>query len=86
MTLSDKEVDVSDVNHSEDAGENEKPLTFLEILGSTFAAAVGVQSKKNRARDFSRGKPLHFIMAGVVFAALFVIVLVLTVRLVLALI
>ena len=70
MHNTDKEGDARDSDDCEKEGANEKTLTFLEILGSAFAAAVGVQSKKNRARDFSRGKPLHFIMAGVVFAAL----------------
>lgn len=63
---------------------NEKPLTFLEILGSTFAAAVGVQSKARRTRDFTRGKPLHFILAGLIFAATFVTVIILVVRAVLS--
>ena len=30
------------------------PLTFWEMLQSVLAAAFGVQSGKNRARDFSR--------------------------------
>lgn len=64
--------------------KEEKPLTFFEVVGSTFAAAVGVQSKANRQRDFARGKPVHFIAAGVLFAALFVLVVVLVVRLVLS--
>ena len=84
--MTEDKVDTTDVQADEESGEEEKPLTFLEILGSTFAAAVGVQSKENRARDFSRGKPIQFIMAGVVFAALFVLVLVFAVRLVLSLI
>lgn len=63
---------------------NEKPLTFLEILGSTFAAAVGVQSRARRTRDFTRGKPLHFILAGLIFAATFVTVIILVVRAVLS--
>ncbi len=84
--MTEDKVDTTDVQVDEESGEEEKPLTFLEILGSTFAAAVGVQSKENRARDFSRGKPIQFIMAGVVFAALFVLVLVFAVRLVLSLI
>ncbi|RBB92062.1 hypothetical protein C3E97_034195, partial [Pseudomonas sp. MWU12-2115] len=33
------------------------------------------QSGKNRARDFSHGKPSHFIVLGIVFTALFVLVL-----------
>ena len=63
---------------------NEPPLTFLEVLGSTFAAAIGVQSKANRTRDFSRGKPLQFVLAGLIFAVMFVAVVVAVVRAVLS--
>lgn len=51
------------------------PLTFWEMLQSVLAAAFGVQSGKNRSRDFSRGKPSHFIMLGVLFTGVFVMVL-----------
>lgn len=71
-------------SEAQDGEINEKPLTFLEVLGSTFAAAVGVQSKANRTRDFTRGKPLHFVLAGLIFAATFVAVVVTVVRTVLS--
>ena len=45
------------------------------MLQSVLAAAFGVQSGKNRARDFSRGKPSHFIVLGVLFTAIFVLLL-----------
>ncbi|MBD9416709.1 DUF2970 domain-containing protein [Pseudomonas sp. PDM16] len=63
--------------------DDEKPLTFREMLQSVLAAAFGVQSGKNRARDFSRGKPSHFILLGVLFTSMFVVVLFALVRLVL---
>lgn len=63
--------------------DNEKPLSFREMLQSVLAAAFGVQSGKNRARDFSRGKPSHFIALGLMFTALFVVVLFALVQLVL---
>jgi hypothetical protein len=55
------------------------------MLQSVLAAAFGVQSGKNRARDFSRGKPSHFIILGVLFTAIFVLVLFGLVKLVLGL-
>ncbi|WP_373388425.1 DUF2970 domain-containing protein [Pseudomonas alcaligenes] len=64
---------------------DDKPLTFREMLQSVLAAAFGVQSGKNRARDFSRGKPSHFIILGVLFTGLFVLVLFGLVKLVLGL-
>ncbi|WP_437883405.1 DUF2970 domain-containing protein [Pseudomonas sp. LRF_L74] len=57
-----------------DNDDKDPPLTFRQILYSVLAAAFGVQSGKNRQRDFSRGKPSHFIAIGIlstlVFAAL----------------
>ena len=63
--------------------DNDKPLSFRDMLQSVLAAAFGVQSGKNRARDFSRGKPSHFIALGLMFTALFVVVLFALVQLVL---
>lgn len=60
------------------------PLSPWEIVTSTLAAALGVQSRRNRERDFSRGRALHFIIAGVVFTVLFVIGMVLLVNLILS--
>ncbi|MBM7062018.1 DUF2970 domain-containing protein [Pseudomonas sp. UL073] len=52
-----------------------KPLTFWQMLHSVLAAAFGVQSGKNRARDFSQGKPSHFILMGLLFTGVFVLLL-----------
>jgi len=61
-----------------------RPLSVWQIFASTLAAAFGVQSSKNRERDFSQGKASHFIIAGVVFTVLFVLVMVLVVSAVLS--
>jgi hypothetical protein len=66
-----------------DMEKDEKPLTLLEMLQSVLAAAFGVQSGKNRSRDFSRGKPSHFILLGVIFTSFFVLVLLGVVKLIL---
>ena len=68
---------------NENPSRNERPLTFLQVAGSTAAAAFGVQKSANRERDFSRGKPMHFIIAGVVFTVVFVLIVVTVVQLVL---
>ncbi len=65
-----------------DDDEN-KPLTLWEMLQSVLSAALGVQSGKNRSRDFSRGKPSHFIILGVLFTAAFVLLIFAAVKLVL---
>ncbi len=71
---------------SEPAPENEsKPerLSFWQMLGSTLAAAFGVQSSKNRERDFTHGKASHFIFMGIAFTVIFVLAVVAVVKLVL---
>lgn len=62
----------------------EVPLTFKELFISVLAAALGVQSGRNRARDFERGKPLHFILLGIIFTAIFVVSVVAVVNLVIS--
>ena len=59
------------------------PPTFWQMLHSVLAAAFGVQSGTNRARDFSQGKPGHFIALGLLFTLVFVLILVGVVKLVL---
>ncbi|MEM6707180.1 MAG: DUF2970 domain-containing protein [Pseudomonadota bacterium] len=74
----------------EDAAEHpsqepqSEPLSLRQMIGSTLAAAVGVQSSSNRERDFSRGRATHFIALGVIGTALFVLLMIGIVRLVLA--
>jgi len=57
-------------------------LSLLQVMGSVLAAGFGVQSKENKVRDFTRGKPLHFIIAGVVFTLALLVSLVVVVTLV----
>jgi hypothetical protein len=42
------------------------------LVKSILAAAIGVQSDKNRHRDFEQGNPLAFILGGFVFTFLFI--------------
>jgi len=67
-----------------DAPDASKKLSWLHLLQSVFAAALGVQSAKNRERDFKGGSPGVFIIAGLVFTAIFVGSLVLLVQWVVA--
>ena len=59
-------------------------LSFWQVMSSTIAAAFGVQKSENRQRDFSQGKPLHFILAGLIFTVVFVLVVATVVQLVLS--
>ena len=61
----------------EKAVTEEKPKKKKTNIGapvkSILAAAIGVQSNKNRERDFEEGNPLAFIIGGFVFTALFIV-------------
>ena len=65
-------------------GEQEG-LTVWQILSSTLAAMLGVQKNQRRARDFSQGRPHQFIIAGLIAATVFVLLLVVVVQIVLRL-
>nr|WP_084567031.1 DUF2970 domain-containing protein [Congregibacter litoralis] len=44
----------------------------MQVLSSVLAAGLGVQSSKNRERDFKQGRAGTFIVAGLLFTALFI--------------
>lgn len=47
--------------------------TLWQVALSVLAAAFGVQSSKNRERDFRHGKPSQFIIIGLIFIMVFVL-------------
>ncbi|MBF6624570.1 MAG: DUF2970 domain-containing protein [Pseudomonas stutzeri] len=63
--------------------QERKTLTLRQMLQSVLAGALGVQSGKNRARDFSQGKPSQFILLGVGFTLVFILAILGIVKLVL---
>ena len=63
-----------DEEEIEGRNEEEKPrssLNLFQVVGSVFAAGLGVQSSKNRERDFKQGKFSVFIIAGILFTLFF---------------
>lgn len=68
---------------SESESEEKPRLGALQVLFSTLAAGLGVQSSKNRERDFKQGKLSTFIIAGLLFTLIFIGVLYTVVSLVL---
>ena len=63
--------------------KNAKGIGFIETAKSVAMAFLGVQSDKNRERDFNQGQFSHFVIAGVIGVILFVAGLVAIVTLVL---
>lgn len=64
--------------------QKSKGITPWSFMSSLVAGAFGVQSEKNRERDFEHGKFSHFIIGGIIFAVLFVLVVFGIVQLVLS--
>ncbi len=62
--------------------KDDKSLNPLQVISSVFAAGLGVQSSKNRERDFKQGRAGVFIAAGVIFTLGFIAVMVVIVQLV----
>ncbi len=59
-------------------------LNLFQVVASVFAAGLGVQSSKNRERDFKQGKLGVFIAAGIIFTLLFMATIYTIVQIVLA--
>lgn len=65
------------------APADQPKVSTWQVIKSTAAAGFGVQSETARQRDFTHGRPLHFIIAGVVGTILFILTIVTIVRVVL---
>lgn len=46
---------------------------FVDVIKSVLASFFGVQSSKKRERDFTHGKPIHYILVGLLATVLFVL-------------
>ena len=66
-----------------DEDSKDGKMNALQVVGSVFAAGLGVQSSKNRERDFKQGRAGVFIAAGIVVTLLFIGAVITVVRLVL---
>ena len=58
--------------------------SFLSVLGSVVASMFGVQSSRRHETDFTRGKPIHYIMVGLLVTVVFILTVWGVVKLVLA--
>ena len=56
--------------HEEDQASSR--LNPFQVIASVLAAGLGVQSSKNRERDFKQGRAGTFIAAGLIFTLLFI--------------
>jgi len=78
--MSEKDPNPND-RHSVQTNQTARSGTgFLAVAQSVGAALIGVQSSKNKERDFTQGKPLHFVIGGVIGTLLFLLVIWLLVK------
>ena len=59
-------------NKPSENDEKRDKLNPFQVVASVFAAGLGVQSSKNRERDFKQGRIGVFIAAGIIFTLLFI--------------
>ncbi len=57
--------------------------SIIEVIKSVLASFFGVQTDENRRRDFEKGKPVHFIVVGLILTILFIVIVISIVKFVL---
>lgn len=65
--------------------DKNQPPSLWQVAKSVLAAMLGVQKSENYQRDFQYGKPSQYIVVGLIFVTLFILILVGVVKLVLSL-
>ncbi|WP_417765832.1 DUF2970 domain-containing protein [Spongiibacter tropicus] len=63
--------------------KDEKKPGPLQVVGSVISAAFGVQSSRNRERDFQHGRFRNYVIAAVGFVIVFIVVVFSVVQMVL---
>jgi len=57
-----------------------KNISPLQVIFSILSSFIGIQSNKNRERDFKSNNPFHFIIAGIILTFVFVLLVFLLVN------
>ena len=65
--------------------DQQQAPSFLSVLGSVIASMFGVQSSRRHEADFTRGKPIHYIMVGLLVTLVFILTVWSVVKLVVSL-
>jgi hypothetical protein len=69
-------------NQNQDEG---RAPSFLGVLWSVLASMFGVQSSRRREADFTHGKPMHYVVVGLLVTVVFILTVWAVVKLVLGL-
>lgn len=52
--------------------QSEKPHGWRDVIVGVLAAGLGVQSEKNRQRDFEHGSPRQFLIVAIIATIAFI--------------
>lgn len=64
---------------------NDSSPSTWQVFKSVLASFFGVQKEQIRQRDFTYGKPSQFIIIGLILTVLFIVIIYLLVKVILAL-
>jgi hypothetical protein len=53
--------------------QQQEKVGLFSVVMSVFAAMFGVQSARNREKDFQHGRPAAYIIVGIIMTVLFVL-------------
>lgn len=74
---------MTETKEHQDEKEEMESLALWEVFQGVFAMFIGVQSEKNRERQFKYGKFYQFLIVGIFVTFLFLIHIMLLVKFVL---
>ena len=66
--------------HTQKPQKPDQKPGFISAILSALAALIGIQSSRNRERDFKRAKPEVLIFGGMIAVMLFVVCVLFAVR------
>ena len=53
--------------------DQQRTPSFISVLWSVMASMFGVQSTRRHEADFTRGKPIHYILVGLLVTVMFIL-------------
>tara|TARA_R110001592_G_scaffold217488_8_gene471261 strand:+ start:8406 stop:8615 length:210 start_codon:yes stop_codon:yes gene_type:complete len=56
----------------EEPEDKVKKPGLIAVVGSVISAAFGVQSSKNRERDFTHGRFRNYVITAIIFVCVFI--------------
>ena len=65
---------------TEETNQKEESLALWEVFQGVFAMFIGVQSEKNRERQFKYGKFYQFLIVGIIVTIIFLLHIMLLVK------